>query len=49
MFTKFYKNLRGFQGTCEVKILQRMVGSARGHDFKLYKKQVKLDAEKFSS
>jgi len=43
-----YKILRGFEGTEEVQISQRRVGATRGHDFKLFKKQVNLDAGKFS-
>jgi len=42
------KILRGFEGTEEVKIFQRRVGGTRGHDFILFKKQVDLDAGKFS-
>jgi len=38
-----YKILKGFEGTDEMKFFQRRVGSARGHDLKLYEKRVKLD------
>jgi len=44
-----YKMLRGIEGTEEVNIFQRRVGATRGHDFKLLKKRVNLDALKFSS
>jgi len=43
-----YKILRGFEGTDEVKFFQRGVGCTRGHDWKLFKKRVNLDAGKFS-
>jgi len=43
-----YKMLRVFEGTDEVKFSQRKVGCTRGHDWKLFKKLVNLDAGKFS-
>jgi len=43
-----YKILRGFEGTDEVNIFQRRVGCTRGHEWTLYKMQVRLDAGKFS-
>jgi len=43
-----YKILRGFEGTDEANNFQRRVGITRGHDLKLFKKRVNLDAGKFS-
>jgi len=43
-----YNILRGFEVTDEVRKFQRRVGCTRGHEWKLFKKQVKLDAGKFS-
>jgi len=43
-----FKFLRGFGGTDEVKKIKRGVGCTRGHDWKLLKKRVNLDAGKFS-
>jgi len=42
------KIVRGFEGTDEIKFLQRGVGCTRGHDWKLFKKRDNLDAGKFS-
>jgi len=36
------------EGRDEVKFFERSVGRTRGHDWKLFKKQVRLDAGKFS-
>jgi len=46
--SKPFKILKGFEGTEEVKNFQRRVGATRGHDLKLFKKRVNLDAGKFS-
>jgi len=43
-----YTILRGFEGIEEVQFLQKVVGATKGHDFKLFKKRVNLDAGKFS-
>jgi len=45
---KVYNIFRGFKGTDEVKLFQRRVGRTRGHEWKLFKKQVRFDARKFS-
>jgi len=47
-FKTSYKILRGFEGTEEVTFFERRVGATRGHDFKLFKKRVNLDAGKFN-
>jgi len=36
---KVYKILKGFEGTDELKIFQRRVGSTTGHDLKLFKNE----------
>jgi len=46
--TKIYKILRGFEATDEEIMFQRTVGCIGGHDLKLFKKGVNLDAGKFS-
>ena len=43
-----FKILGGWEGTEEGRFFQRRVGSTRGHELKLYRKQVRLDAGKFS-
>jgi len=45
---KFYTNLKGFEGTEEVKKFQSRVGATRGLDFKLFKKGFNLGSGKFS-
>jgi len=45
---KNIKERKGFEGTDEVNVFQKRLGRARGHDWKLYKQQVRLDSGKFS-
>jgi len=42
-----YKMLGGLEGTDEIKNIQRRVRCTRGHDWKLFKKRIYLDAGKF--
>jgi len=40
--------LRSFEGTDEVKFFQTWMGCTKGHNWKLFKKSVNLDAGKYS-
>jgi hypothetical protein len=43
-----YKTLNGLEGLKEIDFFIRDKGRGRGHDFKLYKKRVRLDIAKYS-